>query len=332
MSAKPEPKSTPEKTVKAAAAAPGVSPATISPGADAKDSVYDSVAKELATLATSDAQVKKIGSSPLGETRGQDVLRLHATLKGIDLLNGKVNRVFASLQTALADLDSHLHTDATSLTGQGDRQSSSILKAVAAAQADLNDAVSTAQSTLTAAVSKAQSSLSDQLTKSTASLTKTVDSAQSALSEQLSKSTSSITKTVKDAQAALSEQVAEAQTALSGEVAESLSDLSGRSDNLLNTMKDSFSKVLKATAGSEENLKSQTSSFSSAVEELLSNVQNTLQKQIFEFREETTRQVDKRMNQADVAFAAVRADQEVIKALLTDIIKDRMGRAEPKYR
>lgn len=291
-----------EKNHKGSAAANGavgLAPATVAPGIDAKDSVYEVVAKDLAAVGASDAQAKKISGSPLGETRGNDVLRLHAGLRASDLLNGKLNRVFASLQTALADLDSHLHIDASALSTQSERQTASLLKSLEAAQRALDEAVSSSQSTLTSAVSKAQAALGDQVSKAYTGLAKTTEKAQASLSEQ---------------------------------VADGVTDLQKRNDALLATVKDSFTKLAKATAGSEENLKAQTNSFSTAVEELLANVQTSLQKQIFEFREETTRQVDKRMNQADVAFAAVRADQEVIKALLTDIIKDRMGRAEPKYR
>lgn len=326
-----------------ASAALSVVAATVAPGVDAKDSVYDAVAKDLAAIGASDAQAKKIGSGPLGEGRGQDVVRLHASLRAADLLNGKMNRIFVSLQTALSDVDDHLHSDAASLTAQAEGNAKNLLAAIASASSSLDAALKSAKSALADQLSKTQAALgdqaaknhaavSDQLTKSTASLTKTAEKAESALSDQLTKSTSNVTKTVKEAQGALSEQVAEAQTALSGEIGESLADLQSRTTTVLDTLKDSFTKLSRATAGSEENLKAQTNSFSTAVEELLTNVQNTLQKQTFEFREELTRQVDKRMNQADVAFAAVRADQEVIKALLTDIIKDRMGRAEPKYR
>src|SRR5690349_19882375 len=100
----------------ASTSSPGVTPATIAPGSDAKDSLYDAVAKDLSSIGASDAAAKTIQSGPLGEGRGQDVIRLHSTLPAVDLLNGKVNRVYASLQTAMADLDSHLHTDAASLT------------------------------------------------------------------------------------------------------------------------------------------------------------------------------------------------------------------------
>jgi hypothetical protein len=68
------------------------------------------------------------------------------------------------------------------------------------------------------------------------------------------------------------------------------------------------------------------------MEGLLSQLQSDFDRKIVEFRDEATRLIDRRFNQTDVAFAAVRADQEVIKALLTDIIKDRLGRAESRSR
>jgi gas vesicle protein len=130
----------------------------------------------------------------------------------------------------------------------------------------------------------------------------------------------------------LTEALSKAQTSLNRNVKDTGAEINGNVATLQQTVKDSFAKLSKATAGTEENLRSQTNAFSKAVEELLVNVQNDLNRKIGEFRDEATRQVDKRFNQSDVAFAAIRADQEVIKALLTDIIKDRMGRSEPRSR
>lgn len=45
-------------------------------------------------------------------------------------------------------------------------------------------------------------------------------------------------------------------------------------------------------------------------------------------QEAIARLLDRRFNQTDVAFASVRADVEVVKSLLTDIIKSRIGRPE----
>ncbi len=47
-------------------------------------------------------------------------------------------------------------------------------------------------------------------------------------------------------------------------------------------------------------------------------------------RDEVVRLVDSRMNQADASFAAIRGDLEVVKFLVMDIIKDRIGRTDPK--
>lgn len=143
---------------------------------------------------------------------------------------------------------------------------------------------------------------------------------------------SELNKTVKECETALLEAVSKAQSSVNRNVKESNTDLAGKLDGLHQTVKDSFAKLAKATAGSEENLRSQTDSFSKATENLLNNLQSHMDRRIQEFRDESTRQVDKRFNQSDVAFAAVRADQEVIKALLTDIIKDRLGRSEPRMK
>jgi hypothetical protein len=143
---------------------------------------------------------------------------------------------------------------------------------------------------------------------------------------------SSIAHAIAACETTVTEAVSKAQSAVNRSVKETTSELQGRVEALTGTVKDSFGKLAKATAGTEENLRSQTHSFSKAVEGLLVNLQNEFSKKIQEFRDESTRQIDKRFNQSDVAFAAVRADQEVVKALLTDIIKDRMGRAEPRTR
>jgi predicted ATP-dependent endonuclease of OLD family len=47
-------------------------------------------------------------------------------------------------------------------------------------------------------------------------------------------------------------------------------------------------------------------------------------------RDEVVSLVDSRMNQADASFAALRGDVEVVKYLVMDLIKDRIGRSDPK--
>lgn len=47
-------------------------------------------------------------------------------------------------------------------------------------------------------------------------------------------------------------------------------------------------------------------------------------------RDELVSLVDTRMNQADASFAALRGDIEVVKFLVMDLIKDRIGRHDPK--
>lgn len=49
-------------------------------------------------------------------------------------------------------------------------------------------------------------------------------------------------------------------------------------------------------------------------------------------RDELVRLIDNRLNQADASFAAVRGDVEVVKYLVMDLIKDRIGRTDPKQK
>lgn len=49
-------------------------------------------------------------------------------------------------------------------------------------------------------------------------------------------------------------------------------------------------------------------------------------------RDEVVGLVDSRMTQADAAFAALRGDVEVVKFLVMDLIKDRIGRSDPKQK
>ena len=49
-------------------------------------------------------------------------------------------------------------------------------------------------------------------------------------------------------------------------------------------------------------------------------------------RDEVVSLVDSRMNQADASFAAIRGDVEVVKYLVMDLIKDRIGRSDPKQK
>ena len=49
-------------------------------------------------------------------------------------------------------------------------------------------------------------------------------------------------------------------------------------------------------------------------------------------RDEVISLVDSRMNQADASFAALRGDVEVVKFLVMDLIKDRIGRSDPKQK
>ncbi len=163
-------------------------------------------------------------------------------------------------------------------------------------------------------------------------ITREVTTTRDRVQKWINSTQSTLEKNVKDAESSITDAISKAQGAINRKTTDGVKDVSTLVEDLHKTVKDSFEKLSKATAGTEENLRTQTDAFSKATEALLSDIQSDIETKVAEFRDESTRQVDKRFNQTDVAFAAVRADQEVIKALLTDIIKDRMGRHEPKVR
>jgi hypothetical protein len=111
-------------------------------------------------------------------------------------------------------------------------------------------------------------------------------------------------------------------------------------DQLNANLERQASALRTATATLEEHLQADTQGLTSlveraeksvvevnkALESALESIQTHMDRRVHELREETHRLIDKRFNQTDLSFAAVRADQEVVKALITDIIKDRIGR------
>jgi hypothetical protein len=172
----------------------------------------------------------------------------------------------------------------------------------------------------------------DQLDKNVTNHVTTLQGALHEIDQHLHEDTVAVTNLVSTTRSDVQNWITSTHGEVGDWVSDAKSTLSGDIEKLTSTVKENFSKLAQATAGSEENLRSQTDSFSKAVENLLSSLQHEFDKKITAFQDEATRLIDKRFNQSDVAFAAIRADQEVIKALLTDIIKDRLGRPEPRSR
>lgn len=218
------------------------------PTTNGGENFYENSLKELQVLAQNDTYAKKVDGGALGEARGKDVWRLHATLKAVD-------DVGTATWNGISKLGEDLHTNSRAITGL---------------------------------VEKTRETLKDAIDTTRSSLSTTVKNNSENIGEAVQK--------------------------------------------VHNAVNNGFNKLSQATAGTEENLRSQTHAFSKEVATLLTELQGNFEKAITEFRDEANRLIDKRFNQSDVAFAAVRADQEVIKALLTDIIKDRMGRSESRVR
>jgi hypothetical protein len=97
----------------------------------------------------------------------------------------------------------------------------------------------------------------------------------------------------------------------SGAVAQLVEEYGTASLETIRTLQDSVASVLNK-----------------GVEDLYQRLQDDLSAKIEEQQDVFARLVDRRFNQTDIAFASVRADVEVVKSLLTDIIKSRIGRSE----
>lgn len=268
------------------------------PGGSAGN-LYNEGIQEVVKLAEDDAYAKRIDNGPLKEARGKDTWQVHTQLHAVSRLNQSLGTHVGNLESHLNDLDGHLDA-ATELLSKLTSQTGKQIDATLASNLE----------TVGSWVTAARKALLDANAGTQKEVVATVKDSFKSLNSNLSESTSELNEAVTKAQTSIGE----------------------RLEVVHKSMKSAFQELARATAGSEENIRAQTDSFSKAVETLLNDVRGDLDAKIAEFRDDATRLIDKRFNQSDVSFAAVRADQEVIKALLTDIIKDRLGRAEPRVR
>ena len=261
--------------------------------------LYNEGIQEIVKLAEDDTYARKIDNGALKEARGKDTWQVHSQLHAVSRLNQNLGSHVSTLESHLNDLDGHLDA-ATEL----------LSKLTSQTHKETNATLASNLETVGSWVTSARKALLDATTNSQKSLDKALTEVHETLTAQVTETTTELTESIEGAQTAINE----------------------RLETVHKSMKSAFQELARATAGSEENIRAQTDSFSKAVETLLNDVRGDLDAKIAEFRDDATRLIDKRFNQSDVSFAAVRADQEVIKALLTDIIKDRLGRAEPRVR
>jgi archaellum component FlaC len=83
---------------KSAKKAAGEDESPTSTNGTANTSIYESALDELKTVADNDAARRKVETGPLREGRGQDVLRLHTTLRAIDTTYSNLSTQVAGLQ------------------------------------------------------------------------------------------------------------------------------------------------------------------------------------------------------------------------------------------
>jgi ElaB/YqjD/DUF883 family membrane-anchored ribosome-binding protein len=79
-------------------------------------------------------------------------------------------------------------------------------------------------------------------------------------------------------------------------------------------------------------MRTQVGQFENAISTQTREATERLAVDLRKLRDEVVSLIDSRMNQSDAAFAAVRGDVEVVKFLVMDLIKDRIGRTDPKQK
>lgn len=79
-----------------------------------------------------------------------------------------------------------------------------------------------------------------------------------------------------------------------------------------------------------ESLRQQVGAFQTALSTQTEQASVRATQDLRSVRDELVRMIDQHANQSDAAFAALRGDLEVVKFLVMDLIKDRIGRADPK--
>ena len=124
--------------------------------------------------------------------------------------------------------------------------------------------------------------------------------------------------------------------------------------NLINTFEDSQDKRIAGVASQASGIKDQVAVFQQVITQAVQETRSAVSAQsdahfqalssqarenterlavdLRHVRDEIVGLVDSRMTQADASFAALRGDVEVVKFLVMDLIKDRIGRSDPKQK
>lgn len=124
--------------------------------------------------------------------------------------------------------------------------------------------------------------------------------------------------------------------------------------NLINTFEDSQDKRIAGVALQATHLKDQVATFQQIITQSVQETRSAVSAQsdahfqaissqarentervavdLRHVRDEIVGLVDSRMTQTDASFAALRGDVEVVKFLVMDLIKDRIGRSDPKQK
>lgn len=103
-------------------------------------------------------------------------------------------------------------------------------------------------------------------------------------------------------------------------------------NSFANAEHEHFASLKSQAASFQQAIWNQNDTHFNAVSTQLREATERLAFDTRKLRDEVVSLVDARMNQADASFAAIRGDVEVVKYLVMDLIKDRIGRSDPKQK
>lgn len=143
-------------------------------------------------------------------------------------------------------------------------------------------------------------------------------------------------KHLDDVHGRLTERVGELQRAVGQQVDEVRNVLSEAQrqnfDALTRQVGDFRGALTNEVQGSTRSLAEQSRQQFDSLSALGRESTEAVSRDVADARDELVKLVDSRMNQADASFAALRGDIEVLKYLVMDIIKSRVGRTDPNQR
>lgn len=282
---------------------------------------------------SNDDRARQTVDKDFSEARGRETARLHVTLKTLAALDQNDSDRTGSTLAALRELAASLQKRAdgiTQLTESFQQEAGKSFKQVQNSITTRSDGIEKAIATRTDSLEKSVAARSDVLEKLAVKHADAAENADTKRADAIAKQVTDFAKAETAHHDALTKQVATFEKALSTQLTESRTALAkGTADgveSLTKRVEKAEAALLKRVQDAQESLQKQADTNFNSLAEQERDDTSVVRRDLHESRDEIVRLVDSRMNQSDASFAAVRADMEVLKFMVMDLIKDRIGR------